>query len=230
MDDNAALQRNKTLRQLTQIAEEQLERDAAVCLVSSRALITPHMRKVQYIPNAFDCSTAPLPVPTLKANPEEIIFGYVGTVDFWFDFAAIDVILQADKRHKVVIIGNNNMPQCEGVTYINRVPKGEVYGYMQQFNYCLYPFLKNKLLDTIDPVKIYEYLAFNKPTIAVRSLETERFAPLLSLYDDAASLHTLLAALPSPPPFGSEVERQVFIERNSWRERMRGLELENFNL
>ena len=61
------------------------------------------------------------------------------------------------------------------------------------------PIQKGPILDTINPVKIYEYLAVNKPVIAVRSRETEKFKDIILLYDNLRELERM-AIGPFKPP------------------------------
>jgi len=86
------------------------------------------------------------------------------------------------------------------------------------FDICLYPFKKNNFLDTIDPVKIYEYLALNKPVLAINSQEIKKFNKLIETYDDYNELEKKLNKI-IPPPF-SEEERINFIKENSWYSRV----------
>ena len=135
------------------------------------------------VPNAV-CKEIPL-LKSFKSDPGKKIFGYVGTISHWFDFDAIHAILGADERNYIVLVGPNEMPEIKHsrLSYRGIVPHGKIPEVIQEFDVCLYTFCKSPLLDTIDPVKIYEYLAQNKPVLAVKSRETEKFGGMLSLYN-----------------------------------------------
>ena len=79
------------------------------------------------------------------------------------------------------------------------------------------------MLDTINPVKIYEYLAYNKPVLAVNSKEMQAFQDLIyryNNYDELISLsHSDLAL-----PFSDEAHREAFLITNSWEFRVKQIE------
>lgn len=94
---------------------------------------------------------------------------------------------------------------------------------IEQFDVCLYNFKRNDLLDTINPVKIYEYLALNKPVLAVKSMETSQFGDRLMLYDKPEDVKKILLAGWNCP-FRSEDELNEFVGGNSWESRVRLVE------
>lgn len=52
------------------------------------------------------------------------------------------------------------------------------------FDVCLIPFLQGEFADTINPVKLYEYLALGKPVVAYHMRELERYKDIIYLSDD----------------------------------------------
>lgn len=93
------------------------------------------------------------------------------------------------------------------------------------FDVCIYPFKQDDLLDTINPVKIYEYLAVNKPIIAVESAETKPLARQKGVYcyRDREKLRALSTQIPAAP-LEEESQRRQFIADNCWRARGRIVE------
>lgn len=162
---------------------------------------------------------------------QKTIFGYVGTISHWFDFEVLNIILEADQNNEVVLVGNNMMPEMEHerVHYVDPVKKELVAGIIEQFDVCLYNFKRNDLLDTINPVKIYEYLAMNKPVLAVESMETRQFGKKLMLYEKPEDVRNILSVGWSCP-FRSEEERRRFIDSNSWESRVQLIEQEFKNI
>lgn len=158
---------------------------------------------------------------------QKTIFGYVGTISHWFDFEVLNIILEADQNNEVVLVGNNMMPEMEHerVHYVAPVKKELVAGIIEQFDVCLYNFKRNDLLDTINPVKIYEYLAMNKPVLAVESMETRQFGKKLMLYEKPEDVRNILS-VGWRCPFRSEEERRRFINDNSWESRIHLVEKE----
>jgi hypothetical protein len=50
--------------------------------------------------------------------------------------------------------------------------------YLYNFDVCLIPFLKNKVTEAVDPVKLYEYLSSGKPVVARDLYELRRYKEL----------------------------------------------------
>ena len=221
MDDNAQLTKNGILRKLILRNEPKLIRRADYVFVAAQHFyeeIRPVNSNTFLLPNAVDLG---FPVPKEKPrDPQKRVFGYVGTIGHWFDFAAVEAILRADERNYVVLVGPvaRMGPEHSRLSYLGTVPHGRIPELIQTFDVCLCPFLRNELLDTINPVKIYEYLAMNKPVLAVKSPETEKFGAIVTRYEKPEELRAL-AGNDLRKPFGTEEERKDFVNRNSWEAR-----------
>lgn len=221
MDDNIWITRNGLLRRLIMRDEPELIRKADYVFVTAQRFyeeIRPVNPNTFLLPNAV---SSDFPIPKEKPrDPQKRVFGYVGTIGHWFDFSAVEAILKADEKNHVILAGpvEQKGPEHPRISYLGTVPHEKIPELLQSFDVCLYPFLRNELLDTIDPVKIYEYLAMNKPVLSVRSLETEKFGELVSLYDQAENLKNS-ARRDFAAPFSTEKERLKFVEENCWEKR-----------
>ena len=127
----------------------------------------------------------------------------------------------ADQRDRVVLVGPSEieLPVHPRLVCTGRIPKERVDGWIRSFDVCLYPFQRTPLIDTIDPVKIYEYLAHNKPILAADSLEMNKFGSLVFTYRTQEQLRELVGR-DLPVPFGCQEQRSRFVEENCWDSRM----------
>ena len=221
MDDNEKLTDNKFLKLLIRRNEKKIILKSDVVIVSCQKFYNELFGtrdNVFLVRNGVPNNFRNMSDNYIKSEKNKgKIFGYIGMVSKWFDFHVIDVILQEDLNNKVVIVGDNLMPPIthSNVRYIPRVSKEEVASYISNFDVCLYNFKKDSLLDTINPVKIYEYLALNKPVIAVRSIETEALSEYLLLYENDDELRSCLSGKITTP-FKSDEEIITFIKEHSW--------------
>lgn len=105
-------------------------------------------------------------------------------ISHWFDVDAIQTILDADPYNRVVLVGPSeiDLPTHERLVCVGSAPKEDVASWIRSFDVCLYPFKRTAFIDTINPVKIYEYLAENKPVLAADSLEINKFGHRLFTY------------------------------------------------
>lgn len=222
MDDNVALTEHFLMKKTLQKSEARLQQDSCRIYVSARQLIgrDPEIqKKTVLVPNAVSESFYDAKTAGRDSNHTGRIFGYVGVIGHWFDIQAIRTILEADLQNRVVLVGPNYCGKIEHprVTYYGTVTKDEVPEVIAGFDVCIYPFKQDGLLDTINPVKIYEYLAVNKPVIAVESAETRLLAKQKGVYcyRDYEMLQ-VLSKQTLNAPFAEETQRRQFISDNCW--------------
>ncbi len=235
MDEDSQIATNYFLKQSLKSKEEKLIRSADLIFVSCQKFLDQIKEKhsnVKLLQNGVMVDFSDCRCKVLQAESERFglgrqktIFGYVGTISHWFDFDVLKIILEADPNNEIILVGNNMMPEMkhERVHYIAPVKKEQVAGIIEQFDVCLYNFKRNDLLDTINPVKIYEYLALNKPVLAVKSMETGQFGDRLMLYDKPENVKAILSGGWNRP-FRTEEEQRGFIGDNSWENRVRLIE------
>lgn len=224
MDDNAEITQNALLRRLIRKTEPQLIQRANVIFVTAQSFLdelTRHGRTAYLVPNAIDQSAA---LCTEEERPKDSghrVFGYVGMISHWFDIDAIQTVLNADPCNRVVLVGPQEIkiPAHPRLVCTGRVSKKEVDGWIRSFDVCLYPFRLTSFIDSIDPVKVYEYLAQNKPVLAADSREIQKFGRLVHSYCTQEQLREL-AGYELPAPFAKEEQRQKFIQENCWNARL----------
>lgn len=224
MDEDTGITQNKWLaRYLRRVEPKLIKKADTVFVTAIKFYEEMHKRKerVFYVPNGFHSE----PGQSVDFLPRKLslkrIFGYVGALEHWLDIEVIETVVNADRNNYVVLVGPNHIPKVnhERIFYVGRVPKTQVGDYIQSFDVCLFPFKKNNFLDTVDPVKIYEYLAYNKPVLAIDSVETKKFGKLVVRYKNKKELLQKLKA-EFKPPFLSAVDRMVYLRGNTWDKRM----------
>lgn len=229
MDDDSEIAKNPLLKKLLKDYEKKLIDCSAVVFVSCGKFYNDMValkKKVYLIRNGVSIE---FPFYNdkhkCKKAGEKRIFGYVGTISHWFDFDVLRIILDENENNEIIMVGPNQMPefQHKRVRYVGVVAKEKLGSIISQFDVCLYPFKRTGLLDTINPVKIYEYLAMNKPVLAVASMETEVYEDKLWLYKNAEDIMRFLNKKEFKP-FSSEIELRKFIEANSWESRTEKIE------
>jgi glycosyltransferase involved in cell wall biosynthesis len=87
---------------------------------------------------------------------------------------------------------------------------------------CLaFPFALSPLVESVDPVKLYEYVGFGKPIICARYPEVERFAPFVEFYSSPQEFVGVLRKMVEcgfQRKYTAE-QRAVFLRENSWSKR-----------
>ncbi|MCI9611429.1 MAG: glycosyltransferase family 1 protein [Eubacterium sp.] len=152
-------------------------------------------------------------------------FGYIGTIGEWFDEAVIEKLLELDSEYEIYLAGRNYRHPIlhPRVHYLGILENEKLPALLETFDVCLYNFKKSPLLSTINPVKIYEYLALNKPVLAVTSKETLRFQDYLALYEDVEEIADIIRHGFCRPFKDAQSHRQ-FLLQNSWAARTEQIE------
>lgn len=143
--------------------------------------ISPHRStNIKYISNACDYELFSKAKNRIYPMPEEFkniqhltigkkVLGYYGAFSHWID---MDVIkkLADDSRFHIVMIGGiptsghyNVRFQHPNITWIDHKPYEQIVHYLSWFDICLLPFKNIKLSEYVNPCKLWEYLASDKP-------------------------------------------------------------------
>ena len=131
-----------------------------------------------YIPNGVDLKR--FDGVENSAEPEDIKhiphprIIYVGAIDEWFDEEIVEKI--AESGMSVIIIGplNKKIEMKSNIFYLGRKSPDELPSYIFHSDIGIIPFKKNNFTDSINPLKLYEYLACGLPVVAT-DLEQIKF-------------------------------------------------------
>ncbi|OUQ20079.1 hypothetical protein B5E84_04920 [Lachnoclostridium sp. An14] len=220
MDDNVMLTQNRLIKKFLKRMYSKLVKRANVIFVTAHKFLDDLNEKrqaVYLVPNGVGFEKQYFGETAIPISVKKRI-GYIGMIGHWFDVEGVRRLALANRDAEIILVGPNYMPVIDepNVKYYGKVPKSEVNGWIESFDVCLYPFKKSELLDTIDPVKIYEYLACNKPVIAVHSREIEKYDQRVYSYDTIEEL-IALSKKELEKPFKNQEELQDFFKANSWQ-------------
>jgi len=225
MDDNIKLSSKKAIKKFLYRSEKQLLKKSNLVFVTARQFLKRlNIRSNVYlVPNGLNY-LPPNESNKVRKNDRKV-FGYVGKISHWFDLKAIVRLAEANPDSDIVLVGPYDIPalQLPNVRYVGSVPKNEVPDWICSFDVCLYTFKQDDLLDTINPVKIYEYLAYNKPVLAINSNEMRTFKNLIYIYDNYEELVSL-SHKTLTQPFRNEAAKEAFLKQNSWKYRVDQIE------
>jgi glycosyltransferase involved in cell wall biosynthesis len=230
MDDAQAFPREQKRAAILARVELELVAHAQLVFVSSE-----HLRAVLHsrhgaqktfhlLRNAFDGK--PLPAPRRNRAFRRVYqIGYCGTIATWLDWDLLVKIVNALPGMEIHLVGAID----RGVSILHhdrilwRGPKrhDELPAVMGEFDCLAMPFQVTPLIESVDPVKLYEYIGFNKPIVAVYYDEIARFAPFAHFYRTHAEAVDLISRLMTGAleKKYSDAERRAFLAANSWRER-----------
>ncbi|MGA0567127.1 glycosyltransferase [Rathayibacter sp. KR2-224] len=132
-------------------------------------------RSVRLIPNAVDVARYRRQVPRPSDLPAGPIALYVGTLHE--DRLDVDLVVRtadALTEGAVVLVGPNALTQentgrLSGhprILLAGARPRDEVPGYLQHANVLIVPHVVDEFTESLDPLKLYEYLAVGRPVVS----------------------------------------------------------------
>jgi len=158
-----------------------------------------------------------------KACIKEVYdIGYIGTISKWFDIDTIVQSLEIKKNIRYQLIGPCEVKyQHERIKYYDVIEHNKLGVIVESFDCLIMPFQINDIVSAVDPVKLYEYIAFGKCIISVYYPEIERFSEFVYFYEDTQQYVALLDELMEKgfPPKYSKLQQESFLRENSWEQR-----------
>jgi len=153
---------------------------------------------------------------------------YIGTVADWFDFELIEKILLSIPKAEIHLWGPcsqrlKDANERKGVFFHGPVDHKYVKTIMENSNALIMPFVVNELIQSVNPVKLYEYIYSGVPCLAPLYGESKPFGDYCYLYKDHGDcideLKHILDKTPSISKTKDECEN--FAKANTWSQRMK---------
>lgn len=180
-------------------------------------------RHVHYLPNGVDLTRFRRP-EILPARPKDLPDGpcafYVGTIDSWFDQELLITVAARLPEWNFVLAGPQGcavdiLRQRPNIHLLGPVPQEKIPPYLYHSTAGLIPFRRNRLVESVCPLKLFEYLAAGLPVVSTRWTEMEALGSPARLATDAETLAEALVAAASATTVERE-EAMRWAEAFSW--------------
>ena len=165
---------------------------------AEKVTVTTDMLKRTYnIPND-KCELIPNGVDTIlfrnygdtkeELGLDGFVIGYVGVLREWVDLEPVFMALKdLDEEIKMIVVGKEGRfdenvrlaKKCgvsDRVTFTGMVPYSQVPKYISAMDVCLIPFRSNAISEGALPLKLFEYMACEKPVISSKISGIKRVA------------------------------------------------------
>lgn len=230
MDNHAAFSENVKQKNLIQKSEQQL------CNVSSILVSCDYLKrmlkdnyhisgkKITVVRNAFDGKIIELPLD-LKKGDEIYRMAYVGTISSWFDWKPLEQIIDFDPNVEIHLYGpvdaTVRIPDKNRMIYHGTIEHDKLYDTLKDMDCLLMPFIVNDIIEAVDPVKLYEYINFNKNIIVCKYKEVERYEEFVNYYNTPEEFVNIVEKLKRNNAVKySNKQRIEFLKENSWDNRV----------
>lgn len=182
-------------------------------------------RRTVLVPNACEggagwaASSLPTPSGVFRLT-------YFGTISEWFDFGALKTLLLGQLDVSVTVYGPLAVafPEIPRLYYGGILSHEAVPRVARDTDCFVMPFHRTALVEGVDPVKLYEYIALARPVIC-------RYYPALDRFRDAVNFYCSHEELPHVVrKVRSGAGRQLldgaraeFVRGNTWSARARAV-------
>jgi 2-polyprenyl-3-methyl-5-hydroxy-6-metoxy-1,4-benzoquinol methylase/glycosyltransferase involved in cell wall biosynthesis len=148
----------------------------------------------------------------------------------WFDWSLLEYIAVNLLDVEFIIIGNipydhseyMKLKNYKNIYFLGLKNQFDLPKYLYYCNVCIVPFVYDKeIIKYTNPLKVYEYLAMNKPVVSTFMDEIVDFPGVFLSKDHNTFLSNLKNALNIPP---NNSNYSDFIYENSWTKRIEVLE------
>jgi glycosyltransferase involved in cell wall biosynthesis len=188
--------------------------------------VNPHTYRA---PNATDLdklggAAADGPVAAELAELPRPIIGYVGQVADKMDYELIGQVARARPDWNLVFVGpvwsskrewTAALEALGNVHFLGARPFDTLVTYLRGFDVCTLPHAISPLTRSMDPIKLYDYLATGKPVVSTPVAGVERFADVVRVADGPeAFLVALEAALSEDGALTAQ--RLAYAQANTW--------------
>jgi teichuronic acid biosynthesis glycosyltransferase TuaH len=197
---------------------------AGEVVVCSQALAASRgaRRPVSLIPNGVDVEHFRRPRPRPHDLPETPVAVYVGSLhDARIDVELVVELARALPELSLVFVGPNSLDQgaqrlldaLPNVLLLGPRPYSDVPGYLQHADVVIVPHRISPFTESLDPIKAYECLAIETPTVATPVAGFRDHAEALNIVDRDGFVTRVAALLSASIPAERRVEPPGWDER-----------------
>ena len=163
-------------------------------------------------------------IPEDMRNISYPVIGYTGTLDAdRLDENIIASIAEKYNNANIVLIGpeyanfeNTFLRKFSNVHFLGRKPVSELPAYINAFDVCINPQIKNEITKGNYPLKIDEYLAMGKPVVATRTEAMRMFEPYTYLSDSLSEFVSLIEKALVEDSDTLKNKRKAFAGSHTW--------------
>jgi len=224
------------------IREEQLLERADLVMVTSQGLLDMHKKDrddIYLVPNGVDFEffsrtlTEAVQVPAdLEQIPGPRI-GYVGVINEKVDFELLTYLCEENPDWSIVLVGPvkvrqegyiekyNRLRECPNCYFLGQKEGRDVPAYLKGMDVCMMCYLVNDWTYYGYPLKMHEYLACGKPSVAADLPAIREFSNVIKIAKSREEWLGDITGLLESKDDASLIRARLDVARdNSWQQRV----------
>jgi len=153
------------------------------------------------------------------------IIGYIGLIEKWIDLDLIEYVARAKPDWEFVFVGRvavsvERLEKIPNIRFLGPQKYEDLPIYLKGFDVCISPFKVNDLTDSVNPIKIKEYLASGKPVVATQMPELKKFGEFVEIADSYEGFVAKIDKVYSENTEEKVTQRMEFVEDDGWANRV----------
>jgi glycosyltransferase involved in cell wall biosynthesis len=240
-DDWISSDQAPPMRRLTE------KQDATACAIADATIVcsqklydmkAPLSSNLHLIPNGVDAEhyagVLDGELERLETTQEwkKPVFGYTGTIHP--DRVDVDLLVMlaaAIPQATFALVGPNMLPaenlarlaRCSNIRFTGAVPYADIPRYMSTFDVCITPHRVTPFTESLNPIKLWEYLAAGKPIVSTDVAGFRDYPQHVAVARNANEFAAALqAGLCEDPAKGQS--RRAEARKHSWSDRVDKIE------
>jgi glycosyltransferase involved in cell wall biosynthesis len=188
-------------------------------------------RAVVQVANGFDgdlfSPDRPVELPAEAAGLTRPVLGFIGTLFNFLDFELMEEVARTHHDKTVLLVGPveanaesavERLVAIPNVVHVGRQPQATMPAWVSAFDVCLNPFKRSRVADSVNPLKVYEYLAAGKPVVStpMEALRREDAGSMVAFADGASEFSRQIDRCLEPGVQSATEERRQAALPYSW--------------
>ncbi len=185
------------------------------------------------IPNACDYEyfsqalTAKLGLPEDMNGFSGPVIGFMGAIASWCDLELLDRLATNFPDCNIILLGplynvqRKQVPARSNIHWLGIKDYKDLPAYLQAFDVGIIPFKLSSMIESVNPIKMWEYLAAGLPVVSTAFPEAQKHRDVV-LYseNEAEFMENINIALYEDSP-EKQALRLELARQNSWKSRAR---------
>lgn len=177
--------------------------------------------EVTLIKNAVNPRGLTVQKDSYTQGKEKLNIGYFGHLtEAWFDWNLIIKLAKKNPEWEVHIIGYgapDNLKLPNNIHMYGKVEHKKLPEYAKDWDVAIIPFKNSKLTESVDPIKVYEYLHLRLPVVATNMPDLKDY-PYTQIANNAEEFERAILELTNKEIDFGVMEQ--FVKNNTWERRL----------
>lgn len=158
------------------------------------------------------------------------IIGYIGTIEKRVDIDLLHDIATKHIDKELVLCGpiwdsvqkefKQKLSILKNVRTLGRIPYEDAPSYINKFDVAIIPHKMSNLVKSMNPMKLYEYLACGKAIVTTPGAGTDIFKDLLYIAENSNDFVKLIDTAQSEDSPEKQAQRRASVKNLSWANRV----------